>query len=123
MALLAERVRSPRRGQTTRAPRRSGSASGHLVLNDAELLRGVAALRWRLDELLPPGATSLVVDIHGLTRLSSQTLAALLWAQRRCRLRGGQVRLLGANRRCRELLARTGLTEVFHVLHPEEVTD
>jgi anti-anti-sigma factor len=91
-----------------------------LVLDDAGLLRGVADLRWRLDELLPLGAQTLLVDIHALTRLSSQTLAALLWAQRRCRLRGGQVRLLGANRRCRELLARTGLDEVFQVLPLEE---
>lgn len=83
----------------------------------------MADLRWRLDELLPSGAPSLVVDIAGLTRLSSQTSAALLWAQRRCRLRGGQVRLLGANRRCRELLARTGLNEVFHVLPHEEASD
>ena len=97
--------------------------SGHLVLDDAGLLRGVADLRWRLDDLLPHGAQALVVDIHGLTRLSSQTLAALLWAQRRCRLRGGHVRLVGANRRSRELLARTGLTEVFHVLRPDERTD
>lgn len=123
VALLAERVRSPRRGQQARSPRRSASSPGHLVLDDAGLLRGVADLRWRLDDLLPHGAHALVVDIHGLTRLSSQTLAALLWAQRRCRLRGGHVRLLGANRRSRELLARTGLTEVFHVLPPDERTD
>jgi anti-anti-sigma factor len=79
----------------------------------------VADLRWRLDELLPPSTPSLVVDTTGLTRLSSPTLAALLWAQRRCRLRGGQVRLQGANRRCREHLASTGLDEVFHVSSAE----
>ncbi len=119
MALIAERVRSPRRGHASRAPRRPGSAAGHLILNDDTRLSGVADLRWRLDELLPADAPpSLVVDISGLTRLSSPTLAALLWAQRRCQLRGGQMRLVGANRRCREHLARTGLDEVFHDRSP-----
>lgn len=116
MVVLAERIHLSRVHRPPRALPPTGSASGWLVLDDARWLQGVADLRWRIDELMPPGAASLVVDIGGLSRLSSGTLAALLLAQRRCRVRGGQVLLIGANRRCRDLLARTGLDDVLHVL-------
>jgi anti-anti-sigma factor len=86
-----------------------------LRMDDASLFKVVADLRWRTEELLAEPHPHLVVDISGLTRLSSATLAALLWAQRYCRARGGAVRLTGPNRRNRELLARTGLAELFCV--------
>ncbi len=113
MTVLAERVRTRRPSAAVRPA--GAESTGRLVLDDDGLLRGLSDLRWSFDDLLPAGANRLVVDVRGLTRLSSQTLAALLWAQRRCRVRGGQVRLLGANRRCRDLLQRTGLDQVFDV--------
>jgi anti-anti-sigma factor len=86
-----------------------------LRLADDSLLGGLTDLRWRLDELLPARSTTLVVDISGLSQLSSATLAGLIWAQRRCRARGGAVVLQGANRRSRQMLARTGLSSVFAI--------
>jgi anti-anti-sigma factor len=84
-------------------------------LDDDTLLRGLADLRWRVDDLLAGGRRFLVVDIAGLARLSSATLAALLWAHRACRARGGRLVLSGPNRRCQEMLSRTGLVDVFAV--------
>lgn len=84
-----------------------------LRLDDHNLLEGLAELRWGLDDLIADRRPVLVVDLSGLSRLSSATLAGLLWTQRRCRARGGYVVLRGPNRRCRELLARTGLAGLF----------
>lgn len=82
-------------------------------LDDASLLAGLTDLRWRLDELLAGRPPVLVVDISQLSRLSSATLAALLWAQRRCRARGGRVVLRHPNKRCGDILTRTGLAPLF----------
>lgn len=84
-----------------------------LWLEDTTLIRGLSTLRWNLEELLAGRRPVLLVDISGLTRLSSPTLAALLWAQRFCRRRGGGVVLRGANNRCLDVLARTGLLDLF----------
>lgn len=86
-----------------------------LSLDDATLLRGLGQLRWHLDELMADRPPGLVVEISGLSRLSSATLAALLWAQRGCRGRGGRVVLRGPNKRCRDVLVRTGLVDLFSV--------
>lgn len=91
-----------------------------VTLDDTAPLRGLGDLTWRLNELLGAGGSRLVVEISGLERLSSATLAALLRAQRVCRARGGRVVVRGANRRCREVLARTGLSAFFE-LEPEGV--
>lgn len=107
-----------RDGRVDASPATGGETT--LVLDDDSLLSGLADLKWRLDELLPGRASTLVVDLSGLTHLSSATLAALLWAQRRCRVRGGEVVLQGANRRCRQVLARTGLSSVFVVRAEDE---
>lgn len=84
-------------------------------LDDENLLRILSDLRWHLDELLAGRPPVLVVDISGLSQLSSATLAVLLWAQRGCRSRGGGVLVRGPNKRCRDMLARTGLIDLFPV--------
>jgi anti-anti-sigma factor len=86
-----------------------------VVLDDESLLRGLTDLRWRLSGLLTGDTTTLVLDISRLERLSSATLAAMLWAQRTCLSRGGRVVVRGPNRRAREVLARTGLASFFDV--------
>jgi len=94
-----------------------GTSAGFLALDDQSLAEGLSALRWRLDDLLEGGPT-LVVDVSGLSRFSSVTLAALLFAQRRCRARGAQVILRRPTARCSELLARIGMLDVFTVQSP-----
>lgn len=86
-----------------------------LWLTDTTLLRGLSTLRWNLDELLTGRRPVLLVDISGLQRLSSPTLAALLRAQRVCRGRGGGVVLRGANNRCLDVLTGTGLLDLFGI--------
>lgn len=86
-----------------------------LSLDDENLLKGLSQLRWHLDDLLAGRSPVLVVEISGLSRLSSATLAALLWAQRGCRGRGGRVVLRGPTKRCRDVLVRTGLVDLFSV--------
>lgn len=82
-------------------------------LRGATLLSDLSDLRWHLDDLLAGREPVIVVDISDLALLSSATLAALLWTQRRCRARGGRVVLRGPNRRCQTLLTGTGLAGMF----------
>jgi anti-anti-sigma factor len=84
-------------------------------LDDETLLRGLTDLRWRLGGLMTSDTMTLVLDVSKLDRLSSATLAAMLWAQRTCQARGGRVVVRGPNRRCREVLERTGLATFFDV--------
>jgi anti-anti-sigma factor len=89
-----------------------------VALEDSSLLEGLADLRWRLRHLLADGGTTLVVDVSGVDRLSSQTVAALLWAKRHCRARGGRVVVRGPSRRSLDVLSRTGLSSMFVIEPP-----
>jgi anti-anti-sigma factor len=86
-----------------------------VVLDDALLATGLIELRSGVREMLQSGSHTLVVDISGLDRMSSSTVAALFWAQRRCRVAGGSVRLRGVTRRSQRRLRRTGLWRVFEI--------
>jgi anti-anti-sigma regulatory factor len=97
-------------------PEGPGSPRAVVVsLDDADLPRGLVELRSAVAATVRSGARTLVVDVSRLGRLSSPTVTALLWAQRRCRVQGGAVVLRGAGRRCRRLLRRTGLADVFEL--------
>ena len=84
-----------------------------IVLDEETAGDGITAMRERLESHLRAGATSIIVDIAAVPRLSSTLLASLLWAHRACRRRGGRVTLRSPNRSCREALARTGLRPLF----------
>lgn len=92
-----------------------GSADDEVVLRltDAMVSDGLADLRWVLHDALLAGARRLVVDVSGVSSLSSSAVASLLAAHRTCRARGGGVVLTGANRRTEDLLHRTGLWRVL----------
>jgi anti-anti-sigma factor len=97
-------------------PEGPGSSQAIVVtLDDADLPQGLVELRSAVVATLRSGARTLVVDVSRLDRMSSHTVTALLWAQRRCRVQGGAVVLRGAGRRCRRLLRRTGLADVFEL--------
>ena len=76
-------------------------------LDDADGTSGIALLRWHTAELLPAGATLVVVDVAGLSHLSSTTLAAILWARQYCRTHGVRLVIRNPGRKITELLART----------------
>ena len=86
-----------------------------VVLDEAVLASGFLKLRSAVSLLLRSGAPTLVVDVSAVERLSSSTVSALLWAQRRCRIGGGSIVLRGASRRTVRTLRRTGLLHVFQL--------
>ena len=61
------------------------------------------------------GACQVVVDASRVDCLTSTTITALLWAQRRCRARGGSVVLRNPSARSMDLIIRTGLWDVVDV--------
>jgi anti-anti-sigma factor len=72
-------------------------------------------LERRLAVALEAGPRTLVVDMSAVGRISSTTVAALLWTKRRCSSRGVEVRLRGPSRRCLDALERVGLLGVLAV--------
>jgi anti-anti-sigma factor len=86
-----------------------------VVLDQAMLVSGFVRLRSGVAALLQAGARTLVVDVSELDRLSSSTVSALLWAQRRCHSSGGSILLRGVNRRTYKTLRRTGLWQVLQI--------
>jgi ABC-type transporter Mla MlaB component len=86
-----------------------------VALDDSGLLDGSGDLRSRLREVLGDGAATVLVDVSRLERLTSEDVAALLWARRECQARGGRVVLCAANRRSQAMLARAELTRLFDI--------
>jgi anti-anti-sigma factor len=84
-------------------------------LSEVLLDDGLADARWMLHDALRAGARRIVVDLSGVPGLASPALASFLWAHRVCRARGGALALRGADRRTRDMLARTGLWRVLEV--------
>lgn len=82
---------------------------------DATCLRAIHSLRWRLPEMLAGGPEAVVVDLAGLTRFSSTTVAALLWAKRRCGTRGVPLRLRNADPALAGQLRRAGLDTIWDI--------
>jgi len=84
-----------------------------VTLADDSLLHGLTEIKTRLADMMRSGGADLVLDLSRLDRLSSATLAAMLWARRTCYARGGRVVVRNPNRRCREVLTRTGVAGLF----------
>ena len=83
--------------------------------SDATCLRAIHNLRWRLAEMLAGGPEAVVVDLAGLTGFSSTTVAALLWAKRRCGTRGVPLRLRNADPALAGRLRRAGLDTIWDI--------
>jgi hypothetical protein len=58
-----------------------------VTISDETLLETLADLRWRLSVLLEPGPSRLLLDLSEVRRVSSATIAVLLWVKKRCRAR------------------------------------
>lgn len=83
--------------------------------SDDSCRRAIHNLRWRLAEMLAGGPEAVVVDLRGLTRFSSTTVAALLWAKRRCGTRGVPLRLRNADQALADQLRRSGLDTIWEI--------
>lgn len=90
-----------------------------IVLDDRTLPSGLTRLRSVVRDAFLGGGARVVVDVAGLQRLSSGTVAALLWANRHCAQRGGVVVLRSPSESNLQLLRRTGLGDVLKVLSAE----
>ena len=86
-----------------------------VVLDDRSLPHGLSLLRSAVRAGLLHGGSRVVVDISGVQRLSSPTVAALLWANRQCAQRGGSVVLTAPTDQTLAVLRRTGLADVIRV--------
>lgn len=75
-------------------------------------------MKERLPLLLDTPPAAVVVDLSGMTRLSSGAVAALLWVGGVCRRRGVPVRLVHVPRWCVRTLRDAGLRAA---LAPDEV--
>ncbi|WP_246051215.1 STAS domain-containing protein [Nocardioides guangzhouensis] len=80
-----------------------------VLLGDGDLGRALGDLRRRLATVLERGPATLVMDLSGVTQLSSTGIAVLLWVKRRCAAREVGVVLREPSRRSVDLLRRTGL--------------
>ncbi|HET7087163.1 MAG TPA: STAS domain-containing protein [Anaerolineae bacterium] len=68
-----------------------------------------------LTEHLDAGRARLIVDLAGVTYVSSSGLRALLSARRRARLAGGDVVLCSMAPRVREIFEMVGFISLFNV--------
>lgn len=84
-------------------------------LSDRTVREALHDLRWRLEEILAGGPAAVVVEVAGLTRLSSVTVAALLWANRRCVTRGVRLYLSDPGGRLASQLRCAGLDTIWEI--------
>lgn len=66
-----------------------------------------------LDELMGSGRYKLVLDLGGITYMSSAGLRAMVGALRTCKKNSGDVFLANPSERVQEVLALAGLGSVF----------
>jgi anti-anti-sigma regulatory factor len=86
-----------------------------VYLRDESLIQDLSTLRRELVGRLRAGQRSVVIDISGIDRLSSPTVAALLWARRSCSARRADVTVRNPSGRSLDVLRRRGLAEVLPV--------
>lgn len=91
-----------------------------LALRDGDRALTLDALRIRLGVLLEPGPSTLVLDLSGVQRLSSDGFDGLLWLHRRCAGRAVRVVLREPSRHSVDLLRRAGLLAVLPIEGAEQ---
>lgn len=93
------------------APHTVGSTRNDVVVvvstQDCDCV--LSAVKQRVPVLLDPPPAAVVIDLSGMTRLTSEAVAALLWTGATCRKRGVPVRLRHVPQGCATTLSRTGL--------------
>ncbi|HEY7718869.1 MAG TPA: STAS domain-containing protein [Pedococcus sp.] len=95
--------------QTHRADLPPGGGDTTVTLRDDTLTHDLAVLRGRVARSAVRTGTEVRVDLTGLTRVSSVTVAALLWARRTCGARGVAFAVHGATGGQWVVLQRCGL--------------
>ncbi len=78
-------------------------------LPDVGLMDVIDDVQAQLESFLETGPHTVVVDMTAVARLSSTTIAVLLWVKRSTAARGVEVRLRHASRSDVDTLERVGL--------------
>jgi anti-anti-sigma factor len=101
-----------------------GAVGRHVivVLSSAGLAEALDDLERRLDVALDVGPRAIVIDMSAIEQVSSTTIAALLWARRRCSSRGVEILLRHPSRRCRDTLERMGLMGMVAVVPTDDAS-
>jgi anti-anti-sigma factor len=76
-------------------------------------------LEHRVEAALATGPRAVVLDMGAVERVSSTTVAMLLWARRRCAFQGVEVVLRHPSPHCREAIERTGLLKAVTIELPQ----
>ena len=82
-------------------------------LEQSTLAHDLLVLRASAAECLMRGEGSITVDVSSLRRLSSETIAALLWTRRKCSGHGIGFTVRGATGHAAQSLTRCGLGEAL----------
>ena len=86
-----------------------------VALADETLVQGLNDLRWRLDPLVAGGTHTVEIDVSRVDRLSSASIATLLWVKRTCAARQIRVVLSSPTPHTLDQLKRTGLAHVLEI--------
>ncbi len=86
-----------------------------VVLADEALVTGLSDLRWHLAPLIAGGTHTVKIDVSRVDRLSSGSIATLLWVKRTCAARQVRVVLISPTTRTLDQLRRTGLANVLEI--------
>lgn len=84
-------------------------------LRDAGPTPALEDIQRRVDSALRTAPRALVVDMSSVTAVSSTTVAALLWINRRCCSRGVEPSVRGASRRSLDTMKKVGLLDVMRI--------
>src|SRR5215831_14311738 len=79
-----------------------------------------SALRDKVSAIAAGGGSSLVLEMTGVDYIDSTGLGALVMCATSLRKNGGNVKLVGVNRRNIELLVMTKLATVFEIFADEQ---
>lgn len=93
----------------------SGDGVVSVSLADETLLRSLNDLRWRLAPLIAGGTHTVEIDVSRVDRLSSGSIATLLWVTRTCAARHIRVVVDSPTTRTLDQLRRTGLANVLEI--------
>jgi anti-anti-sigma regulatory factor len=100
----------------------TGDDPNVIILAEPTLRDDLARLRSRLEGVLAAGRSPVIIDVSGLECPSSTTVAAMLWAKRRCSARRVGLVLRNPSHRSRSVLRRTGLDTCVEPRAPVAVT-
>lgn len=90
-----------------------------VALPSSGLEPAIGDLEQLVDVALTCEPDILVLDMRAVERLSSTTVALVLWTRRRCATHGVEVILRQTSRRCREVIERTALLDAVRVEPPD----